>query len=110
MTEKESAREQLKLANEYVSNITSCYYCRIVMKIDEECSHPYGIKTRRQMDYACQYCSYLAPRRDGLNGHIMRKHLGPEYECDLCSYKAFKTSDWKRHRVLQHSEVKIPCN
>ena len=102
-SEKKMAMDQLKFAEEYEPQIVICRQCRIVFNRDELCTHPYGLKTNLNDEFQCQNCSYVSPRRDTINEHLMKKHIGAKYKCDLCKFKSNRIGDWKKHRVLKHA-------
>ena len=61
--------------------------------------------------YHCDYenCDYTATNKGAIKIHKEGKHEGISYLCDQCDYKTLKKSLLKRHMIVMHGDVDLPC-
>ena len=67
-------------------------------------------RDKRDMNYPCGKCYYVATKSSNFKTHIKNKHEGVRYPCDQCEFAATFSSSLRKHTKTKHEGVRYPCD
>lgn len=106
-TRPRDCKRHLKLHEKHPFSCTRLT-CKFMFKTKEardkhvSVNHAVNSKAFRRTMHQCKNCNKNYNSRQGLESHVMKKHLGLQYECHFCGVKYYEMWSIKKHLMKYH--------